>query len=73
LETGYKETPSNNNQNKDIDMRNSAVVSHAAQAVWQLADQGRAAALLSENFSAAAPAQPCSPPRLPRCSFPPLP
>lgn len=44
LETGYKETPSNNNQNKDIDMRNSSVVSHAAQAVWQLADQGRAAA-----------------------------
>lgn len=61
LETGYKETPSNNNQNKDVDMRNSAVVSHAAQAVWQLTDQGRAAALLPANFSAAAPA-PALPP-----------
>lgn len=33
LETGYKEIPLNNNQNEDIDMRNSAVVSHAAEAV----------------------------------------
>lgn len=56
LETGYKATPSNNNQNKDIDMRNSAVVSHAAQAVWQLTDQGRVGALLLPNFLAAAPA-----------------